>query len=186
MLSKSLSRFPAGTANRWETICNYLNAQLKPEIPFEKNEVMRAAQNAMQFISQKSGAVIPPTIAPKTKESQVSVTAEPKAKAVASTVSSTPVLAKPVTSARSTASVGHGKKIPETAPREVKASEWTQADQTLLEEGLRKNPAGKTPEAKAERWKVIAEGIPGKSANDCIARYKFLREQLKAKSASKS
>lgn len=140
-LSKCLSKFPAGTANRWETISNYLNSQLKPNVPFEKNEVMRAAQNAMQFIAHKQGVA-----APANSEPVVDVALQAAA-----------------------------------AP----AAEWSQAEQHLLENGLRKYPAGKTPEEKMQRWKSISAGIPSKTVADCKARYAFLREQALAKKGGK-
>ncbi|CAM9116279.1 unnamed protein product, partial [Ectocarpus fasciculatus] len=143
MLSKCLAKFPAGTGKRWDTICEYLNAQLKPSVAFEKSEVMHAAQNAMQFVAQKNGT------AP---------------------ASGTPAAPIAVTS-------------PKVTPPGVPAAavEWTQAEQDMLEAGLRKYPNGKTPEEKAQRWSSIAAGIPSKSSDDCMARFKFLRDQMAAK-----
>ena len=36
---------------------------------------------------------------------------------------------------------------------------------------------------KNERWKKIAEAIPGKTKSDCIKRVKWIREQMLKKSA---
>lgn len=36
---------------------------------------------------------------------------------------------------------------------------------------------------KNERWKKIAEAIPGKTKSDCIKRVKWIREQMLKKSS---
>lgn len=56
---------------------------------------------------------------------------------------------------------------------------WSEDDQKLLEDALRKYP--KTMPAK-ERWTKIAEDIPGKSAKECLARFKYIASLIKKKS----
>ncbi len=36
---------------------------------------------------------------------------------------------------------------------------------------------------KTERWTAIAAAVPGKSKSECIARFKFIRQQLLEKKA---
>jgi DnaJ family protein C protein 2 len=43
MLSKCVSRYPAGLPARWASITNYLNVQIKPTESFTQDEVLRAA-----------------------------------------------------------------------------------------------------------------------------------------------
>lgn len=45
-ISKSSSRYPAGTPSRWELITNYVNDVCKPEVLFTQDEILRAAFNA--------------------------------------------------------------------------------------------------------------------------------------------
>ena len=58
---------------------------------------------------------------------------------------------------------------------------WSQEQQRQLEAGLVKFPASME---KNERWKAIAEGVPGKSKKQCIERYKALRAALQQKKAA--
>lgn len=53
---------------------------------------------------------------------------------------------------------------------------WTEEDDTLLQDMLRKYPA--TME-KNERWKSIADGVPGRSKKECVERFKAIRELVK-------
>jgi DnaJ family protein C protein 2 len=45
-ISKSSSRYPAGTTNRWDLITNYVNDVCKPVVLFTQDEIVRAAFNA--------------------------------------------------------------------------------------------------------------------------------------------
>lgn len=45
MLAKSVARYPPGTPNRWQTITNYMNVQLKPAQSYTQDELLRAAFN---------------------------------------------------------------------------------------------------------------------------------------------
>jgi DnaJ family protein C protein 2 len=45
MLSKSVARYPPGSPNRWQSITNYMNVQLKPTVSFTQDELLRAAYN---------------------------------------------------------------------------------------------------------------------------------------------
>ncbi|NXM78967.1 DNJC1 protein, partial [Serilophus lunatus] len=63
------------------------------------------------------------------------------------------------------------------APEEV----WTQNQQKLLEMALQQNPKG-----TSDRWDKIAKCVPGKSKEECIARYKLLVELVQKKKMAKS
>lgn len=64
---------------------------------------------------------------------------------------------------------------------------WTQEQQELLETALSKYP--KT--AVGDRWQKIANTVPGKTKEECLARYKYLaqkiikEQKLKAEEAAK-
>lgn len=57
----------------------------------------------------------------------------------------------------------------------VLADPWTQDEQIAFENAL----LSYTPMLeKHERWSLIAAQVPGKSCNQCIFRYKFLKEYV--------
>ncbi|XP_048367351.1 dnaJ homolog subfamily C member 1 isoform X2 [Sphaerodactylus townsendi] len=58
---------------------------------------------------------------------------------------------------------------------------WTQNQQKLLELALQQYPKG-----TAERWDKIAKFVPGKSKEECMARYKLLVELIQKKKMAKS
>ncbi|KAH0627510.1 hypothetical protein JD844_003293 [Phrynosoma platyrhinos] len=58
---------------------------------------------------------------------------------------------------------------------------WTQNQQKLLEIALQQYPKG-----TAERWDKIAKYVPGKSKEECMARYKLLVELIQKKKMAKS
>lgn len=63
------------------------------------------------------------------------------------------------------------------APEEL----WTQNQQKLLEMALQQYPKG-----TSDRWDKIAKCVPGKSKEECIARYKLLVELVQKKKMVKS
>ncbi|XP_029444579.1 dnaJ homolog subfamily C member 1 isoform X2 [Rhinatrema bivittatum] len=58
---------------------------------------------------------------------------------------------------------------------------WTQNQQKLLELALQQYPKG-----TSERWDKIAKYVPGKSKEECVARYKLLVELIQKKKQVKS
>jgi len=54
---------------------------------------------------------------------------------------------------------------------------WTPTQHAALQAALKKYPASMD---KNERWKAIAEAVPGKSKKDCILRFKEIREKVLA------
>jgi DnaJ family protein C protein 1 len=55
---------------------------------------------------------------------------------------------------------------------------WSQTDQQLLECALKNIPKD-TP--SADRWEQIARCIPGKTREECLARYRYIVQLVKAK-----
>merc|ERR1712142_126439 len=67
----------------------------------------------------------------------------------------------------------------ETAANNSSSNEqqsWTQGQQKSLEQAIKQFPKG-TP----ERWERIAGKVHGKSSDDCIQRFKYLAQVVKAK-----
>jgi DnaJ family protein C protein 2 len=216
MLSKCLVRFPAGIQNRWETISNYMNLQLKPVRPFDKNECMKSAQNAMNFLAAKIAPKPAETVkAPVKAEapSTAAVTAAPAAAlpkaaleptspamngpSAAAKASTAPAVAPSIpvpsasapkatnapASAAADTATSDASALPSRAASEAKsAAVWSQEQQRALEVGIRKYPAAEYAD-KVERWRLIAKEVPGKTASECLARFKHLREQVQSKTA---
>nr|XP_040236270.2 uncharacterized protein F54F2.9 [Anopheles coluzzii] len=80
--------------------------------------------------------------------------------------SGAPVAAKVKTKTRDTAGGG------ELA---ASGSTWTQQQQQALEVAIQKYPKS----ANYDRWQKIANSVPGKSKEECVARYKYLVELVK-------
>ena len=59
----------------------------------------------------------------------------------------------------------------------VLADFWTQEQQTLFEGALLANPQGPFVDKK-ERWASIADATGGKSRNQCLMRYQFLKDYV--------
>jgi hypothetical protein len=69
--------------------------------------------------------------------------------------------------------------ITERQPSETMSnSDWSQTDQHLLECALKNIPKD-TP--GADRWEQIARCIPGKTREECLARYRYIVQLVKAK-----
>ncbi|KAF4673424.1 DnaJ (Hsp40), sub C, member 2 [Perkinsus chesapeaki] len=66
---------------------------------------------------------------------------------------------------------------PVAAERKVEPAsspeDWTPAQQKALEKGLATHPASL---GANERWKRIADDVPGKTKKECVARFKYIRE----------
>lgn len=78
--------------------------------------------------------------------------------------------------AASSSSSGDAAPAPNTAGSNNNGSKaWTEKEQRLLESGLKK--FGAIPDAK-EKWRSIAAEIPGRSAKECLARFKAVRAEL--------
>jgi len=77
----------------------------------------------------------------------------------------------------------HGRtatdKVATPTPAEgaTAADGWSPAQQVALETALATFP---TSMDKKERWTKIAECVPGKTAKDCVARFKSIREGIKS------
>jgi DnaJ family protein C protein 2 len=60
----------------------------------------------------------------------------------------------------------------------VLEDEWTQDQQNALEMALLNYPPSVE---KHERWTKIANEVPNKNKQQCLARYKYLKEFIAAK-----
>lgn len=61
----------------------------------------------------------------------------------------------------------------------VLSDPWTQEEQILFENSLLEN----TPNMdKYDRWTRIAASVPGKTPNQCLLRYKYIKELILSRS----
>ncbi|KFB42563.1 AGAP000261-PA-like protein [Anopheles sinensis] len=66
-------------------------------------------------------------------------------------------------------------KTRDSADPAAATSTWSQQQQQALEVAIQKYPKS----ANYDRWQKIASSVPGKSKEECIARYKYLVELVK-------
>lgn len=183
MLSKGIKKFPAGSRQRWVTICNFMNDLLKPEEPYTKEECLQASQNAMKIMTASTF---------KTSTATATVTATTSTTATVSAPSPTPSLtattATPLSSSKQKEVKAKPKAVAipaadkDNKTKEEDALIWSQEQQKQLESGLKKYPASMD---KNERWVAISGDIPGKTKKDCILRFKKLREDLQQQATAK-
>lgn len=69
---------------------------------------------------------------------------------------------------------------PSSAQKSAAESFWSQEQQKLLELAIVKYPKN----AAGDRWQKIANNVPGKTKEECLARYKHLVEIVKAQKAA--
>jgi DnaJ family protein C protein 1 len=62
--------------------------------------------------------------------------------------------------------------------RQQYETDWSQTDQHLLECALKTIPKDTSG---ADRWEQIARCIPGKTREECLARYRYIVQLVKAK-----
>ena len=210
MLAKAMAKFPGGTRNRWLAVANVVNSlgQINPrtqdeciakahKIEEEKKKINSQVFNiamtsrraevelrdrdaqptttAMKSIVTSDGKmvmvpvdkisntnVVPPILPNTSSETPV-------------TKPSTPITPINATNTPTSASTTSTPVVDGNADSE--AGIWTPEQQTALEAALKKYPASLD---KNERWKLIAEAVPGKTKKQCVARFKDIREKVKA------
>lgn len=166
-LQKALVRFPAGTVDRWIRIAD----QLEGRGPDEVRKVAHMMKSAPGKQTRKS---------PKARPESPVETARTKTNGVANGTSNTPTAngrSENVPSARKEDGPG-SLKISDGPPNTMN---FVKRQQMALEAGLKKFPA----KLGESRWSKIAEKVPGRSPEECRARFLELAAFYKSKKASK-
>ena len=167
-LSKAMARFPVGTLNRWEKVAEFSERTVN-EI-MQKNKEIRDSQ--FHRMNQAVSVDSPEEKVKKNKKS-----------AQAMAALSNDVTRREETDGvvESSASSPHQQQQSALVKEELSAEDggWSQNQQKIFEWALAQYPKG-----TAERWDKIAEHIPGKTKADCVARFKFIVEQLKQKKSA--
>jgi len=158
LLIKAVNLFPAGTAQRWDVVAEFINQHTKTQSikrnakeTLAKAKEMQSGNFAMSSLKEEVNKMAYENLEKQKKrdlqnESEASVRTETPAEAMGFN----------------------------NAP-------WTPEEQKLLEQALKTYPST-TP----ERWDRIAECLPGRSKKDCMKRYKELAELIRAKKAAQA
>jgi DnaJ homolog subfamily C member 2 len=176
-LARAIGKFPGGIKQRWKLVCTYMNETLRPAVPFEMDECMKATHNAMEHLAQmkENAAATAPVATPAAS------TAAPVPPVSSPTTSVATAAPLPPPPASIPAAAAPGTAVASAASEEADSDVWSQSQQQQLEAGLRKYPATMD---KAERWTKISGEVTGKSKKACVARFKALREEIAAKKAA--
>eukprot|EP01116_Phalansterium_solitarium_P008413 TRINITY_DN2230_c0_g1_i1.p1 TRINITY_DN2230_c0_g1~~TRINITY_DN2230_c0_g1_i1.p1 ORF type:complete len:639 (-),score=255.63 TRINITY_DN2230_c0_g1_i1:201-2117(-) len=189
-LAAAIRRWPAGVNDRWQRVAEALgntrtvkeviaraketaNTPNKPQVqildafdrfsqqkkvPKVEIKAVASTSDESEFVVQQQNASAK---APSTSQPEAVTSPKPAPKAASAAVAPSAVAASPTASTPAAASV----------------EDWTPEQQKLLEKGLQLYPA-----SAEERWEKIAKHV-GRTKKDCIARYKFLVQQIKEKKA---
>jgi len=192
LLAKGLQKFPGGMGGRWNLITQQLNlagyARTEKEV-VDKTKELSDGQSLRSMGSRlhKEDTFVPPKAASAAKAvpaakampatAAAPAKAAPPAKAAAGGYPAPGVASAPDVAAKasSPAKAAAGAAAPVAA---ASADEWSAVQQKALENALLKHPATLD---KNERWRLIAEDVPGKTKAQCVERFKWIREQLKKK-----
>lgn len=182
LLAKALQKFPGGTGGRWAQISQLLHAcgcQRTEQEVVAKTKELSEGQSLRSMGSRLSQ---------EWSQGGKGV-AQPKAKAGAAASPNPPTsaAAQDGRGKTATASTGESPSAPEAAAAattaapapEAGGADWSSEQQKAFEAALQKYP---TTLDKNERWRLIAEAVPGKTKAQCVERFKFLRSQLSSQS----
>lgn len=151
LLAKALQKFPGGMGGRWGLIAKFLcsNGCERTE-----SEVIAKTKELSEGQSLRSmGARI---------AAEGAGLQQAKAK-------------QPATAKATPAAKAAPNETAGTAEQATSVAEWTAEQQKCLEAALQRHPASLD---KNERWRLIAEDVPGKTKGQCVERFKYLREQV--------
>lgn len=189
-LAKGLVKFPGGVAGRWAVIAQFLEtsgySRTEKEVVTKVKE-MSEGQSLRSMGSQVAQDLSSYKTPEAAKEAAATAAATAAAKASARagaypanapTSPASKAAAGPKAAASPKAeSTAEAKAEAKPAAAAADTAEWSAEQQKALEVALIKHPATLD---KNERWRLIAEDVPGKTKSHCVARFKFLREQLVA------
>eukprot|EP00127_Corallochytrium_limacisporum_P007372 Clim_evm9s249 gene=Clim_evmTU9s249 len=152
LLTKAVRLYPAGYTNRWETIANYINDHAG-----EEGHVKKTEKDVIGRVKDNKGVDV--------------------GKIAAANNSAFERLE------REKAKKGHTAHAPESEAsvsyqmtQLENVQKWETAEQKQLEEALRKYKAN-----EEDRWAKIAKEVPGRSEEECKARFQYIVEMIKKK-----
>ena len=112
---------------------------------------------------------------PRTKEDCIEKYNQIASSAAPPSSNTAPAASSSGTSSSSAAAAGGGGES-KNANATTEEGGWSEEQDSLLQEMLRKYPAEME---KNEQWKQIAKGVPGRTKKECVQRFKAIREALR-------
>mmetsp|Transcript_62391 Transcript_62391/g.146605 ORF Transcript_62391/g.146605 Transcript_62391/m.146605 type:complete len:502 (+) Transcript_62391:3-1508(+) len=195
-LHKALLKFPAGTQQRWEKIAGHVGSRSDAECQRkcgelknnfaasaagmasdEKLEFERARKEAAKGHGSRSGA--------GKKTSGTSVTVDREIGREGYTASELKEMESKEMQKKEGEAEGEDTEKKEAQEKKEKkegGDKWSTDQQRALEAAILEFKTS-TLEAK-QKWKAIAELVPGKSDKECIRRFKEIKAMLAAKGGS--
>eukprot|EP00929_Paragymnodinium_shiwhaense_P039741 TRINITY_DN2083_c0_g1_i1.p1 TRINITY_DN2083_c0_g1~~TRINITY_DN2083_c0_g1_i1.p1 ORF type:complete len:663 (-),score=268.28 TRINITY_DN2083_c0_g1_i1:210-2198(-) len=179
VLAKGLQKFPGGTGGRWGVITQFLGQngfhRTEKEV-VDKTKELSEGQSLRSMGSQLSAQwTAPGAKAKAAPKAAAAAAAAPAAEAKAS-ASYPAAKAAAVAPKAAAAAPKAAAAAPAAAAEKPASEEWSAEQQKALETALQKHPATLD---KNERWRLIADDVPGKTKAQCVERFKWIREQLK-------
>ncbi|KAI8613974.1 hypothetical protein BC830DRAFT_1169812 [Chytriomyces sp. MP71] len=187
-LIKAVKTFPGGTISRWEKIAEYINLH-GVEDPSQSNE--RTADECIKKSKEMQDATVADRnalqaaaaeAAQKKKAAEIKERPSDRSEVNSDLAVPTPSSAKSVKAATPAASVtgvtAGGFVLPEN-------DTWSAAQQTQLEDGLKKFPASQFSASPAKRWEAVANEVEGRSVKEVKQRMKDLQDAVSKKSTKK-
>lgn len=206
LLAKGLAKFPGGTSQRWDRIHEgFLPSKTPDQIKDKTTDIRKIGGHVNptasqihhfnKFLQQKNQAA--PTVEKKkvtskhlgddishnydasseTATTTTTTTTTPTASATTTTTTTTTPTAGTASTNGTSATTSNSATTTATATSETSASaEWTVAQQKALEVGIKAHKA-----SLSTSWDKIAATVPGKTKEECAARYKYLVALVKSK-----
>ncbi|KAA8497055.1 DnaJ-like subfamily C member 2 [Porphyridium purpureum] len=176
LLSKGLTKYPAGTRERWDKVADFIGTKTPKEVQERTAHIREAASKTKPTAALKAGKSVD---GPKS-----SVGMTPGATATESAAGST---AKKQVSGETNGVGGSIKSAAATAAAVVpnappNSMNFSKKQQDQLELAMKRHPAS----LGEERWAKIASEVSGKTPDECSARYKELVAYFKLKKAAAS
>eukprot|EP01027_Heterolobosea_sp_BB2_P016026 GEZU01022871.1.p2 GENE.GEZU01022871.1~~GEZU01022871.1.p2 ORF type:complete len:244 (-),score=106.96 GEZU01022871.1:70-801(-) len=156
LLARGMAKFPGGSKNRWESIAMFIGTKTAKEVVQQVNAMKQHVEQPVHLENDFEKLK---------KVTEKDAQRKEKAKHAEE------------------ATLREPENMPSIKPAVATAAakSWSAAQQKALEKGL------KTTDAKdPQRWDKIAAMVEGKTKEECVARYKYLVEELKKKKAAQA
>ena len=172
LLIKAVNLFPAGTAQRWDVIANFINQHSTSEYSLLPRDVLNKAK-ALQNSDFSKNAL-------KTQANDDAfLSFEKKVKETRTNGNATVNSSENVIVNRENITTNTNnvqKSVKQSIISNNQNRTWTKEEQVLLEQAIKSFPIT-TP----DRWDRIAECIPNRSKKDCLRRVKELVDLVNLK-----
>lgn len=178
-LSRLMVKFPGGTPGRWERIAHELNRSVS-EVTSKVKQVKEHVTHSQSGLVKLSELKAPPPVTSLPADDDIT-----RREGVACAEGEEPAV-KRRSQAKSRRQADFDpdeleEEEPQPSPAPSGPAPWTQNQQRLLELALQQFPRG-----TQERWTRIAAVVPGRSKDECMARYKSLAELVQKRKQIKT